>query len=52
MGVIRKPLLFVSTGTDSVRKAESTFSPIRETGGYLMGPIQNFSEDKVNLPSP
>ena len=33
MCVIHKLVLFVSTGTDSVRKAKSTSSPVLETEG-------------------
>ena len=48
--VNHKLALFVSTGTDDARKAESTFSPVQELGGHSMVPIQYFSEGKVNLP--
>ena len=43
--VIHTRVLFVSTGTDNVREAESIFSPVLETEGCFMSPIQNFSID-------
>ena len=49
MCVIHKLVLFVSTVTDNVWKAESIFSLVWETEGILKGPIQNFSEDNVDL---
>ena len=45
--VLHKLILFVSTVTDNVRKAESSFSPVLEPEGSLMEPVQNFSKTKL-----
>ena len=40
-------LLFVSTVTDNVRKAELSCSPVLEPEGSLKEPVQNFSKTRL-----
>ena len=44
---IHRLLLFVSTVTDNVRKAELSFSPVLEPEGSLKEPVQNFSKTRL-----